>query len=113
MDTNKVDLWMMTNSKFFPEEKMPYIRDKVAALPPERIDQLYALNLKDPTTLTIVSVLLGEFGIDRFMVGDIGLCVAKLLTFGGCLVWWLIDIFLMGKRAKEVNYTHLMQVVGH
>jgi len=113
MDTTKIDLWMMTNSKFFPEEKVPYIRDRLRAMPPERIDHLYALNLKDPTTITIVSVVAGEFGVDRFMIGDIGLGVAKLLTLGGCLIWWIVDMFLIGKRTREVNYNRLMQVVGY
>ena len=35
--------------------------------------------------------LLGSFGIDRFMRGQVGLGVAKLLTCGGCGVWALID----------------------
>ena len=113
METSKVDLWVMSNSKFFDPEKMPFIREKLSQLPDSRIDQLYALNLKDPTTMTIVSVIVGELGVDRFMVGDIGLGVVKLITLGGCLVWWIVDMFLIGKRTREVNYERLMEVVGH
>ncbi len=43
----------------------------------------------------ILSILLGEFGIDRFYLGYIGLGVLKLVTFGGCGVWQLIDIILI------------------
>lgn len=112
MDTTKLDMWMMTNNKFFPEEKMPYIRERLATLPEERANYLYALNLKDPTTMTVISIVVGEFGVDRFMVGDIGLGVAKLLTFGGCLIWWIVDMFLIGKRTKEVNFNRLMAIIG-
>lgn len=35
--------------------------------------------------------LLGELGIDRFMRGQILFGVLKLITLGGCGIWWLID----------------------
>ncbi|MBO6148377.1 MAG: TM2 domain-containing protein [Lachnospiraceae bacterium] len=36
-------------------------------------------------------LLLGELGVDRFMRGQIGLGVLKLITCGGAGVWALID----------------------
>jgi predicted RNA-binding Zn-ribbon protein involved in translation (DUF1610 family) len=44
------------------------------------------------TTLLILSIFLGELGVDRFYVGKIGTGILKLVTVGGCGVWWLIDI---------------------
>ena len=38
--------------------------------------------------------LLGAFGIDRFMRGQVGLGVLKLLTAGGCGVWALIGLII-------------------
>lgn len=35
--------------------------------------------------------LLGELGVDRFVRGQVGLGILKLLTAGGCGVWSLID----------------------
>ena len=46
----------------------------------------------DWTVLLIVSILVGGLGVDRFMTGHIGTGVLKLITGGGCLVWWLIDL---------------------
>jgi len=43
----------------------------------------------------LLSVFLGHLGIDRFYLGYIGLGVLKLVTFGGCGIWWLIDLILI------------------
>lgn len=50
-------------------------------------------------TLFLLSIFLGELGVDRFYVGKIGTGVLKLITLGGCGVWWLIDwiMILSGK----------------
>ncbi len=58
---------------------------------------------KDWTTLLILSILLGGFGADRFYAGQIGLGVLKLLTFGACGIWALIDVIFVatGKFVDE------------
>lgn len=44
--------------------------------------------------------LLGELGVDRFVRGQVGLGILKLLTAGGCGVWSLIDwIFVFSGRS--------------
>jgi RNA polymerase subunit RPABC4/transcription elongation factor Spt4 len=47
------------------------------------------------TTLLIISIFLGELGVDRFYVGKIGTGILKLVTVGGLGIWWLIDIILI------------------
>jgi TM2 domain-containing membrane protein YozV len=42
--------------------------------------------------LLIVSILVGGLGVDRFMTGHIGTGVLKLITAGGCAIWWLYDV---------------------
>ena len=69
-------------------------------------------DLKDPTITIIISVLLGELGIDRFFIGDIGLGIAKLLTAGGCGVWWLIDLFLIMGATRQKNTEKVMQTLS-
>ncbi|HTE57312.1 MAG TPA: TM2 domain-containing protein [Verrucomicrobiae bacterium] len=46
----------------------------------------------------LLSILVGQLGIDRFYMGYIGLGILKLLTFGGCGVWWLIDVILIATK---------------
>lgn len=55
-------------------------------------------------TALLLSIFLGSLGIDRFYMGYIGLGVLKLVTGGGCGIWWLIDVILIAtKQLKDVN----------
>ncbi len=52
----------------------------------------------------VFTFLLGELGIDRFMRGQIGLGVLKLITAGGCGVWFLIDWIIAMTKAYGSSY---------
>ena len=60
------------------------------------------------TLILIISIFLGGLGIDRFMIGDIGLGVLKLLTFGVFGIFTIIDWFLISGRTKEKNFNQVM-----
>lgn len=48
--------------------------------------------------LLLVSIFVGSLGVDRFMMGHVGLGILKLLTLGGCGIWWLIDLILIATK---------------
>ena len=54
-------------------------------------------------TALLLSIFLGNLGIDRFYLGHTGLGVAKLLTAGGCGVWALVDLILVAMRKVNDN----------
>ena len=58
------------------------------------------------TVTLIISIFFGSLGIDRFMMGHIGLGILKLITFGGCGIWSLIDIILIATKHpfKDVEW---------
>ncbi len=92
-----------------PSESAYALRQRLVVLPDSAAPYFYSVPLHDTTTVIILSVFLGGFGVDRFVIGDVGLGVAKLLLGGLTLgIWPLIDIFFCYKRAKEKNFEKLM-----
>ena len=107
MDVQKVDMYLMANGKFFEGANIPMIRENLLKADDSKFIQLQTLNLKDPTTILIVSVLAGNLGIDRFLIGDTGLGIGKLLTCGGLGIWAIVDWFMIQGRTREINLQKL------
>jgi len=111
MDSQKVDMFMMTNNKYFESYQLNLIRERLLTLDDSRWGMIQSIQYKDPTTMLIVSFLGGSLGIDRFMIGDTGLGVGKLLTCGGLGIWALIDLFLIMGATREKNMFMLQQAL--
>ncbi len=94
---------MMLSSKI-PAGSIPSVRTRL-----ENTDisesEILALQsqMKDPLLSILLSIFIGTLGVDRFYIGDVGLGIGKLLTGGGCGIWWLIDIFLIVDATKQKN----------
>lgn len=104
MDQQKVDLYLTTNAKYFEPTVIPLLREKLLKSTDDKFLTLQATELKDPTTLLLISIFLGGLGVDRFMLDDTGIGVLKLLTGGCCGILTIIDWFSVSKKAKQKNF---------
>ena len=103
MEAQKVDMFIMTNSKYFESYQINGIRERMISLDEARWVGISTVQLKDPTIYLIISILVGHFGIDRMLIGDIGLGVLKLITCGGLGIWTLVDWFLIMGLTRQKN----------
>lgn len=111
MDAQKVDMFIMTNSKFFESHQIVQIRDRLISLDDSKWSVLQTMQFKDPTTSLIISIVAGGLAIDRFYIGDTGLGIAKLLTCGGLGVWVIVDWFIIMGATREKNFTKIQQAL--
>lgn len=111
MDSQKVDLFIMTNGKFFETHQIIQIRDRLIAIDDSKWSLIQSLRFNDPTIILIVSLLGGSLGIDRFLIGDTGLGVGKLLTCGGFGIWLIIDWFLIMDATRQKNMEKIQLVL--
>lgn len=107
MEQNKIDMFIAQNASKFPQNKMGLIKDALTKLDDDKSLAIQSLDLKDPSTVLIVSILCGSLGVDRFMLGEVGLGLVKLFTCGGCYIWWIIDMINAKARTQEYNYKQL------
>ncbi|HMP98294.1 MAG TPA: TM2 domain-containing protein [Cyclobacteriaceae bacterium] len=111
MDAQKVDMFIMSNSKFFESHHVMKIRERLLEIDDSKWGMVQTLQFKDPTIILVISILAGSLGIDRFMIGDTGLGIGKLITCGGFGIWAIIDWFLIMGATKEKNQTKIQQVL--
>lgn len=104
MEKSKIDLYLTTNAKYFEPSAIPIIRQKMEGASDETLLTLQA-------TVLLVSIFLGGLGIDRFMIGDTGVGILKLLTGGLCGILTIIDWFTISKKAKQLNLSKVSMIM--
>jgi TM2 domain-containing membrane protein YozV len=111
MDSQKVDMFIIANSKYFESHQVIQVRDKLLQMDDSKWGIVQTLQFKDPTISLIVSLVAGSLGIDRFLIGDTGLGIGKLLTCGGFGIWAIIDWFLIMEATREKNMDNLQRIL--
>lgn len=98
-------------------DEMTFIQGLIKDLSDNQAQQfanIYNNRRKDPQTLLLTSILgfIGIAGVQRFIVGQIGMGLLYLFTAGLCFVGTIIDLVTHKKLAYEFNTTTAHQVVA-
>lgn len=140
METSKVDMFLLNKGNMFPNAQLPLIREMLTKANENVWVNLNVAFFYNPTTALIMSLSVGSYGIDRFYLGQPLLGIGKLLLtlmliawvivieitetenlafiIGGSFVifilsfWYLTDIFLVPKIAREQNLKLLLTILN-
>lgn len=112
MDKSKIELFFATQASKFQPEHLSIIRNYLEKMDEDKFFRLQTVQFKDPTLLLVISILVGGFGVDRFLLEQTGLGIAKLLTCGGLGVWAIVDWFLIMGLTRDYNFQKFLQVAG-
>ena len=135
MEQSKVDMFMLNKSTLFPSPLVWYIREQMLKMEDEKWDEVSVVQFRNPTIAMLLSLGCGVYGADRFYLGDWLLGSLKLLctliiiaaiVLFDCMnienwfvvlfmllfiaivvLWYFIDIFLVMKRTRVLNYNKL------
>jgi TM2 domain-containing membrane protein YozV len=96
-------------------EEMNYVQEIIKDMSNSQAHQFavaYMARRKDPTNLLLFTIvgLLGIAGIQRFVVGQIGMGLLYFFTIGLCYIGTIIDIVNHKKLAFEYNSNQAQQV---
>lgn len=92
------------------------------------ISKLSQIKLKSPAFVFWVwNFLLGNLGVARFMIGDmilgfirLGLVILDIfieLSFNNASIllviwiWWIVDLFLVGKKLRKQNFEKIINLM--
>ena len=103
MEKEKVNALYMQYQDLVPQEQRMNLKRNLEKASDESYENVSMVKIYNPMIVLICSIFLGGLGVDRFLIGDVGLGVCKLLfgwlTFG---IWPLVDIFFSYKKATRL-----------
>ena len=109
----RVQRFLVENRQKLPQNKFNEIREILSNLTDEQWETIEYVTFKDPTTMLVLSILVGEFGVDRFVLGDTTNGAVKLLLTLCCgVIWWVIDIFQVNRLTLDYNYKLLRETLS-
>jgi TM2 domain-containing membrane protein YozV len=103
--------FLLENQDKFKAVDLMTIKQSLDKMSDKELLMLNRTNFKDPFVSVLLSIAVGELGIDRFYIGDTGLGVLKLITAGGLGIWWLVDLFIISNKTKENNIKDFQETV--
>lgn len=107
MDLQKVENYLLANSKYFAVNDLVLVRETLLKANEQKTTALMGTRFNDPVIVLVLSIIVGSLGVDRFLIGDIGLGILKLVTCGGFGIWVIVDWFLIMDTTRKKNMEKL------
>lgn len=113
MDQQSVNLYLTTHAAYFPPDQMFALQQALLKANPATFARVRQVKLKEPDNMFWVSFFLGSLGVDRFMLGNTGMGILKLLTCGVCGILSLVDLINVKENTKVLNFNNVAWVLKH
>ncbi|MCI6154950.1 MAG: TM2 domain-containing protein [Bacteroidales bacterium] len=107
MTEQTINNFLLINAKYFDVRMLPEVKQLLQNADERLAPNILAIDFKDPTTMLLFSIFLGAYGVDRFILGDVGMGILKLLTGGLCGVLYIIDAINIQQKTKDFNLNAL------
>ena len=109
MEKSKIDMFLSMNAGNFKPSDLMMVKERLEKLDDDKFYLVQGLQFQKPDTIFLIAILLGW---ERFWLNDVALGIVKILTFYGCLIWWLVDIFSAKERAMKYNLQQFNQSIS-
>lgn len=107
-----INKFLNINSDFFNSEDIPTIKNFLINLNEDSLETLKFIQFRDPRVFLAISFFGGALGIDRFLIGDIGLGLLKLFfNIITLFIPQFIDLFIIQRRIRKKNFEKLMKLL--
>lgn len=113
MNIQNINMFLATHGDKFEPAQLPIIQQRLEMVPDEQMMFISAADFKSPTTMLIVSLVAGGLGVDRFLLGDTGMGILKLLTCGCFGILTIIDWFTIMDKTKKKNFEQFMMITSN
>lgn len=105
MEKSKIDMYLGMNSDNFTQSDLMVLKQQLEKVDDNNFFMVQSSELQNPNTIFMIAVLLGW---ERFWLDDTAMGILKVLTCGGCGIWWFIDMFSAKERARKYNFNKVM-----
>lgn len=133
---DKLNMWIVSKGMLFPSDAFTVLQNKLTKLAESEMNKLYALPLRDPTIMLLMCIFLSPFGLDRFLLGNIGMGILRVLFYLGIfilstiasgssavvvffvfgiafIVYAIYEIVTCMRRTREYNLKIVIQTIGY